>query len=329
MDELINQIFSISNESEFNACALKVFEFQRQNCDVYKAYLNHLNKPYPSVFYEIPFLPIRFFKSHEVVSFIGAPECVFKSSGTMQTGRSQHLIKSIKLYERSFIKTYEDFFGDSSNQIIIALLPNYLEQGESSLVYMVDTLIKRTKNNLSGFYLDNLLDCANALLLAKKTGQKVVLFGVSYALLDLAELNIDLSGIRIIETGGMKGRREEWSKQKLHSTLKKAFNVDYISSEYGMTELLSQAYSDKNGVFECPNYLRILLRETNDPFSQIQENNKTGGINVIDLANLYSCAFIETQDLGRLIGTKFQLLGRFDNSDIRGCNLLLNNFDVA
>lgn len=250
------------------------------------------------------------------------PQTVFKSSGTTGMERSQHLVADTSLYERSFLPTYAHFIGPLENQLIFALLPNYIEQGESSLVYMVDYLIRATKHELSGFYLNNPESLLKAIEEGRKTGRKLVLFGVSYALLDLADQHVDLSDVQIIETGGMKGRRKEMTKEALHAELKKAFGSDFISSEYGMSELLSQAYSNSNGLFDLPLWMRVQLRDVNDPFSLVDEG-KTGGVNVIDLANLYSCAFIATQDLGRIVAGRLQLMGRFDQADLRGCNLLV------
>ena len=227
-----------------------------------------------------------------------------------------------KLYESSFEKTYRAQVGAPEDQLILALLPNYIEQGESSLVYMVEALIRQTNHPLSGFYLNDPVKIIGIYNQAKSTRKKIILFGVSYALLDLAEHEPDLSEATIIETGGMKGRRKELTKEELHQILKTKFNVEYISSEYGMTELLSQAYSDSEGLFTPPKWMKVLIRETNDPFAYASEG-KTGGINIIDLANLNSCSFIATQDLGKIIDSQFQLMGRFDNSDIRGCNLLV------
>jgi hypothetical protein len=318
---LENKIFKISDN--FCDIALEIYEFQYSNCEIYRNFADKLNRTKAKTLEEIPFLPISFFKSHRIKSTSLMEKLVFKSSGTGQTGRSNHFVHSSEMYEKSFYKTYIDFAGAIENQIILALLPNYLEQGESSLVYMVDYLIKKTKDDLSGFYKDDF----NSLLIqykkALEKGKKVVIFGVSYALLDLAELKPDLSQALIIETGGMKGRRKELTKSELHNILKKAFSLDFISSEYGMTELLSQAYSDKNELFTLPNWMKIIIRDTNDPLSYLPEN-KTGGINVIDLANLYSCSFISTQDLGQIQSGFLKLMGRFDHSDIRGCNLMLD-----
>jgi len=226
------------------------------------------------------------------------------------------------MYTRSFEPTYRNQIGNPEEQVIIALLPNYIEQGESSLIYMVHALIQQSNNSLSGFYLNDLDKLNVVYKTALQLGKKVIVFGVSYALLDLAEQKIDLSQATIIETGGMKGRRKELTKEELHKELIDGLNVTYIASEYGMSELLSQAYSDKNGVFTTPPWMKILIRDVNDALS-FEAEGKTGGINVIDLANLYSCSFIATQDLGKVFGDSFQLLGRFDNSDIRGCNLLV------
>lgn len=320
---LIERIFSIQDEKTFNDCCLEVYAFQKENVQVYSDYLKGIRRPEPTHFSEIPHLPISFFKSHSIHVKNQTIDKVFKSSGTGNMIRSQHYVADISLYEQSFLKTYEQFIGKCEDQVILALLPNYVSQGDSSLVYMVDTLIQKTKNSLSGYYLDDFSKLIAVVEEAKASGKQVVLFGVSYALLDLAELKPDFSGVRIIETGGMKGRRKELSKETLHQLLKESFQVDYISSEYGMCELLSQAYSNKDGLFDLPNWMKVTLRETNDPFSLLNRE-KTGGVNVIDLANLYSCSFIETQDLGRMEGDFFRLMGRFDHSDIRGCNLLVS-----
>jgi hypothetical protein len=236
--------------------------------------------------------------------------------------RSKHAVQKAEMYERSFNAIYNEYIGNPKDQVILALLPNYIEQGNSSLVYMVDHLIKETKSPLSGFYLSEYNQLVSNYKQAISDGKKVVVFGVSYALLDLADAKIDLSQAQIIETGGMKGRRKEMTKEELHDSLKKGLGCDFISSEYGMTELFSQSYSNKNGVFSIPTWMDIKIRQTNDPFQYVKEG-KTGGINVIDLANLYSCSFIATQDLGKRIGNQFQLMGRFDNADLRGCNMMV------
>ena len=323
MDDLNQRIFQILDETSFNEIALEIFDFQSKHIPVYAQYIQHLNKPTPKHYTEIPFLPISFFKSHKVCKENLAPEIIFKSSGTTGQIRSQHFVENTKLYKDSFYKAYTSLIGNPENQVILALLPNYIEQGESSLVFMVDDLVKATKNPLSGFLLNSPSEIEMRYKQASESGKEVVIFGVSYALLDLAEQNINLSKARIIETGGMKGRRKEMTKEELHQELKRGLSIPFISSEYGMTELLSQGYSNKNGLFETPSWMKVLIREVNDPFNYL-EDGKTGGINVIDLANIYSCSFIATQDLGRIVGSEFELIGRFDNSDIRGCNLLLD-----
>jgi hypothetical protein len=285
-------------------------------------FVNSLNRKSPKKLEEIPFLPISFFKTHDVICSENKNGITFLSSGTTQTQRSKHLLLKTDLYIRSFTKTYIDFAGELEEQVILALLPNYLEQGNSSLVFMVDHLIQQTKSDLSGFFKNDFEKLIQNYKKALSENKKVVIFGVSYALLDLAELKPDLSQATIIETGGMKGRRKEIQKDELHAILCKAFQVDFISSEYGMTELLSQAYSNKNGFFHLPNWMKILIRDTNDPFEFVKKG-KTGGINVIDLANLYSCSFIATQDLGQSTEFGLKLMGRFDNADIRGCNLMM------
>jgi phenylacetate-coenzyme A ligase PaaK-like adenylate-forming protein len=319
--ELRDKILSISSKESFEKTALEVYHYQAQHCSVYCNYIKFLNWKTPTCVEEIPFLPIEFFKSHQIISDEKETEIVFKSSGTGGQ-RSTHFVAESQLYIQSFSKAYETTIGRPKDQVILALLPNYTEQGESSLVYMVDHLIKETNNELSGFLLNSADEIVDRYSSAISSGKKVVLFGVSYALLDLAETNPDLSQATIIETGGMKGRRKEMTKEELHNTLKNGLNVPYVSSEYGMTELLSQGYSNKNGLFETPSWMKILIREVNDPFNYL-EDGKTGGINVIDLANIYSCSFIATQDLGKITDDTFQILGRFDQSDIRGCNLLI------
>lgn len=322
MQALIDRIFSIQTESDFNRCALEVFRFQKEQVPVYKTFLELINRPEPTHYSEIPHLPIAFFKTHQIIADNKPVQQVFKSSGTTGMIRSTHYVSDLSVYERSFIPTYEQFLGKLEDQIIFALLPNYVSQGESSLVYMVDKLISETKDTLSGYFLENRESLLSAISEGRKTGKKLVLFGVSYALLDLAELKPDLHDVTVIETGGMKGRRKEMTKEEMHRELITGFGCEYIASEYGMCELLSQAYSDKNGLFELPAWMKISLREVNDPFELVQQD-KTGGVNVMDLANIYSCAFLETQDLGRMEAGKLRLMGRFDHSDVRGCNLLV------
>jgi phenylacetate-coenzyme A ligase PaaK-like adenylate-forming protein len=317
-------LFNIKTEIEFEDLALEIFDFQKSNCAIYKDYVRLLGRENPKSISEIPFLPIQFFKSHEVLSKPKTSnDTLFLSSGTGLVGRSRHLVSDVSIYEQSFRKAYELQFGDPENQVILALLPNYIEQGNSSLVYMVNDLINRTKNELSGFllnYFDEIRERYNSSL---RSGKKVVIFGVSYALLDLAEQGFDLSKATIIETGGMKGRREELSKDELHNRIKNGLGVEYVSSEYGMTELLSQAYSEKNGVFQTPPWIKVIFSDVYDPLT-IVSGASSSIINVIDLANVNSCSFIQTQDLGRKVDNGFVLDGRLDLSDIRGCNLMVD-----
>lgn len=319
---LERKIFSISNASEFNDVALDVFAFQFEHVPVYKGFCQQLGITNPKEIKEIPFLPISFFKSHEVISEGFHPELTFKSSGTTGMNRSQHLVPFTELYETSFRNTFEHFFGKVEQTVVLGLLPNYLEQGDSSLVYMVDNLIASSKSDLSGFFLNNYDELIVTIKKAKQANLPIVLIGVSYALMDLADRKQDFSGVKVIETGGMKGRRKEMLKEELHAYLKEGLNVDNIYAEYGMTELLSQAYLLEDLWFQCPNWMSIVIRDTNDPLAFLN-NHKTGGVNVIDLANLYSCAFIATDDLGQINDRRFKIIGRFDNSDIRGCNLLV------
>jgi len=326
-EKLKTQIFTIKNQHDFYEIALQVFRFQAKHNPIYKEFLFHLNFNVEKVkkITDIPFLPIEFFKTHKIVSSSDKEEIVFSSSGTSGMQTSNHYILDISLYEKSFLRTFQQFYGSPTDYVIIGLLPSYLERGGSSLVYMVNKLIRESKQEESGFYLhdyDTLAQKINALNSAKR---KVMLIGVSYALLDLIEKHpFSLNNTIVLETGGMKGRRKEMIKSALHDELKKGFGVQEIHSEYGMTELLSQAYSSKNEKFACPPWMNIFIRDPYDPFTILPEG-KSGGINVIDLANLYSCSFIETKDLGKkLSDNSFEILGRFDNSDIRGCNLMVN-----
>lgn len=319
---LEEKIFAINSPEEFNSVALDVFRFQRDHCPVYGAFVSSLGRLEPTKFEEIPFLPISFFKSKDIIAKGCETDLTFLSSGTMGMMRSKHLVASSTVYIRSFVNSYCKFIGHPEDQVILALLPNYEEQGNSSLVYMVNHLIQLTGSPVSGFMLNELKEVKRSYDQAIQSGKKVVIFGVSYALLDLAEIGTDLSLATVIETGGMKGRRKELTKEELHQKLVNGLGVTYVSSEYGMTELLSQAYSNKEGVFTCPNWMKVLCRDVNDPFHYVAEG-KTGGINVIDLANLYSCSFIATQDLGRIEGHAFRIMGRFDNADLRGCNLMV------
>ena len=321
-----NAIFNISTEDEFNNLALKIFKHQFENNPVYRSFCDLLYKHPSDVrsINEIPFLPIQFFKSHDVLSNINTVEKTFSSSGTTGSITSKHHVTDLNIYKESFTKGFECFYGSIEDYVILALLPSYLEREGSSLIYMVEDFIKTSKHPESGFYLSNLSELNETLTVLDKKGKKILLIGVSFALLDLVEsYQFQLKNTVIMETGGMKGRRKELVRDELHTILKQGFGVNTIHSEYGMTELLSQAYSKGNGVFECPKWMKILTRDTEDALT-ILPQQQNGGINVIDLANVNSCSFIATQDLGKVYpnGT-FEIIGRFDNSDIRGCNLMV------
>ncbi|BAO75908.1 acyltransferase [Winogradskyella sp. PG-2] len=318
-------IFNIKSEAEFNALAIDIFRFQFENNSVYRSFCDLLYK-HPSdikSIEEIPFLPIQFFKSQTILSSKSEVQKIFSSSGTTGSITSKHIVTDVKLYEESYLNGFKHFYNNIEEYVVLALLPSYLERDGSSLIYMVNDLIKKSKQPESGFYLNNLKDLAHTLNQLETRGQKTLLIGVSFALLDLIEqFQFHLKHTTIMETGGMKGRRKEIIRQELHTILKSGFGVTEIHSEYGMTELLSQAYSKGNGVFESVPWMKILTRDTEDALT-LQQPNKTGGINVIDLANLNSCAFIATQDLGKVDENGvFEIIGRFDNSDIRGCNLM-------
>jgi len=322
---LERRVFEISDENEFESLALEVFKYQFNNNVVYRQFSKLLNKA-PEVvnnIKEIPFLPIEFFKTKNIVSDTRTPQITFSSSGTTGTVISKHHVTDLRLYEESFLKTFTKFYGEPSNYIFLALLPSYLERQGSSLIYMADYLIKSSGNKDSGFYLNDLDSLSEKLDQLDSGDKKVFLIGVSFALLDLIEKRqFQLKNTIVMETGGMKGRRKEMIREELHQHLKNGFGVNTIHSEYGMTELLSQAYSKGQGVFDCPGWMKILIRDPEDALSLLPEE-KTGGINVIDLANINSCSFIATQDLGRIKNNEIEILGRFDNSDVRGCNLLL------
>jgi phenylacetate-coenzyme A ligase PaaK-like adenylate-forming protein len=319
-------IFTISSQKQFEKTALKVFRFQYENNLVYQEFCDFLKIEVQKVksLQQIPFLPIQFFKSHKVVSNENAVQETFTSSGTTGTNTSKHFVTDVSLYEESYRKGFSQFYGNIEDYVVLALLPSYLEREGSSLIYMVEDLIKMTHNPESGFYLHNHEELIEKLIRLDNAGQNVILIGVTYALLDLIETKkFQLQNTIIMETGGMKGKRKEMIREELHEQLCEGFGVSSIHSEYGMTELLSQAYSLGNGVFECPSWMQILIRDTEDALTYV-DAEKTGGINVIDLANINSCSFIATQDLGKKNpNTTFEVLGRFDNSDIRGCNLMV------
>ena len=322
----IPSIFSIRSEQEFNETALAIFRHQAANCEPYHEFITHLNIHADQIkeVKDIPYLPISFFKSHRVVSNPQPEEIIFSSSGTTGMIQSKHFVTDVSVYDDSFNKAFEQFYGNSADSCLLALLPSYLERDGSSLIYMVDALLQQSKHPDSGYFLHNHDDLYHKLTALKAAGQKTILIGVTYALLDFLELyQLDFPELIVMETGGMKGKRKEMVREELHEMLKRGFGVAAIHSEYGMTELLSQAYSFGEGIFECPAWMKIVLRDTNDPLTLLN-SNQTGGINVIDLANINSCSFIATQDLGRVLPDgSFEVLGRFDHSDIRGCNLLV------
>lgn len=319
-------IFTISSQKEFEKIALKVFRYQHENNKVYREFCDFLNTDVQKVksLEKIPFLPIQFFKSRDVLSSQDKIQETFTSSGTTGMITSQHLVTDVSLYEQSYRLAFSNFYGNIEDYVVLALLPSYLERKGSSLIYMVKDLIEMTNNEKSGFYLHNYDELIAKLIELDSSGQNVLLIGVTYALLDLIEKqNFQLKNTIIMETGGMKGKRKEIIREELHNILCSGFGVNSIHSEYGMTELLSQAYSMGNGIFECPSWMQILIRDTEDALTYV-DYGKTGGVNVIDLANINSCSFIATQDLGKKYSNNsFEILGRFDNSDIRGCNLMV------
>ena len=344
-DQWFHKIFSVTN-AVFEDLAIEIFRFQHQNNSIYRAYIQMLkvDPKRVSEVSKIPFLPIQFFKSHTVKTTEFEPEIVFESSGTTVTINGYHFIKNADLYTQSFSKTFEIFYGPVEEWCIIGLLPSYLERKNSSLVFMVDELIRRSGHSQSGFYLHEYDKLYLTLKELEAKKQQTLLIGVSFALLDFAERHeMALKHTIVMETGGMKGRKKEIVRNELHEILRRKFRLPAVHSEYGMTELLSQAYSKANGIFHCPPWMRILMRDEEDPLTvesgiQTREFNvessgspntqdprftKRGAINIIDLANVYSCSFIATDDAGRLYTDgSFEVLGRIDNSDIRGCSLM-------
>ena len=326
-------IFAVSNHKQFIKLALKIFRFQHENNLVYRQFCDfrNINATEIKTLEQIPFLPITFFKNHKIVSNELEVQEVFTSSGTTGAITSQHFVTDVSLYEQSYRQGFSQFYGNIEDYIILGLMPSYLDRSGSSLIYMFNDLIKMTNNSDSGFYLRNQQELLKKLQSLQNSNKTILLIGVTFALLDLIEyaktIDFDLvnnaKNCIIMETGGMKGRRKEMIREELHQQLYEGFGVKNIHSEYGMTELLSQAYSLGNGIFECTNQMHILIRDTEDALTYV-DANKTGGINIIDLANINSCSFIATQDLGKKYdnGT-FEILGRFDNSDIRGCNLMV------
>jgi len=319
-------IFDIKSSLEFENKAIEVFKYQFENNLVYRSFCDLLYK-HPCDIKEIkdiPFLPIEFFKSHEIKISSKKTSKIFTSSGTTGSNLSRHFVTDLNLYEKSFINCFKIFYGNIKEYTILGLLPSYLERNNSSLVYMVNKMIKQSKFPESKFYLDEFDELKETILKLEKSKRKTILIGVSYALLDLIEYHkFNLKYTLVMETGGMKGMRKELIKSDLHKLLRNGFGVNNIHSEYGMTELLSQAYSKKNGLFSTPPWMNILIRDTEDAQS-ILPLNRTGGINIIDLANINSCSFIATMDLGKLHKNgQFEIMGRFDQSDVRGCNLMV------
>jgi phenylacetate-coenzyme A ligase PaaK-like adenylate-forming protein len=327
--DLPERIFAATTES-FNSLALEVFHYQYSNNAIYRQYCQTLKVVVDAIdsIKKIPFLPINFFKTHSITTTAFTPAAIFESSGTTQTINSKHLIKDVGLYETSFTNCFNLFYGRPEDWCIIALLPSYLERNNSSLVLMADKLIQQSKHPQSGFYLQDTAALYETIVSLENKQQKTLLIGVTFALLDFAEkYSLPLQYTTIMETGGMKGRRKEMTRQEVHSTLCKSFQLQNIHSEYGMTELLSQAYSKADGIFNCPPWMKILIRDEDDPLTvhaSIQNKTLSGAINIIDLANIYSCSFIATEDAGKLFADdSFEVLGRLDNSDIRGCSLLV------
>ena len=329
-----DKIFSVK-ENDFAELALDIFQFQFAANPVYRGYVDAISKKAAEVdkIEKIPFLPISFFKTDKIKAGEFNPAVIFESSGTTQTINSRHYVKDVSVYVESFTKTFEKAYGKINEWCILGLLPSYLEKGNSSLVYMVEILIKQTHHPQSGFYLYDLEKMKTTLLHLEAIKQKTLLVGVTYALLDFAEkYPMPLNYTTIMETGGMKGRREELTRMEVHDRLKNAFGKNEIHSEYGMTELLSQAYSKNGRRFQCPPWMKVMIRDEEDPLtvqsSEFGVQSKktealTGAINIIDLANVYSCSFIATDDVGKLYADgSFEVLGRIDGSDLRGCSLL-------
>ncbi len=322
------EFFRIGDENTFRELALKVFRYQAVETDVYAAYLKQLGRDPQKVqlLEEIPFLPVEFFKTHRVICRGREPELVFESSGTSEMTPSLHPVADASLYRQSFTEGFRRFYGDPGRYCILALLPSYLERKGSSLVYMAEHLIRLSGHPDSGFYLDDLEGLSSVLGRRNSDRHPTLLVGVSFALLDLAERYPMALGsnIQLMETGGMKGRRKELVREELHGILKEAFGLGQVHSEYGMTELLSQAYSAGGGIFRTPPWMRVMARDASDPLT-VHPRGGSGGLNIIDLANLHSCSFIATGDLGNVYEDgSFEVLGRFDHAEVRGCNLLVS-----
>jgi hypothetical protein len=322
VENIIDRVFN-ADDSAFDKLALDIFKFQYQNNPLYQAFCNSLsvNPSTINSIEQIPFLPINFFKTHSIKTTSFNPEVIYESSGTTGETPSRHLVKNRNIYVQSFLKCFSHFYGEPSSYCIIGLLPSYLERQSSSLVDMVNALVNLSKHERSGFYLYDTGKLRATLLKNEAEGQRTLLIGVTYALIDFAEqFPMKLKHTIVMETGGMKGRKAEITRAEVHDILKKQLGIHNVHSEYGMTELLSQAYSHGDGIFETPPWMKILLRATDDPFDLFVTN---GAVNIIDLANVYSCAFIATDDTGvRRDKNKFEITGRLDSSDIRGCSLM-------
>lgn len=320
------RIFNLQGP-DLTPAALDLFRYQYRHNALYRAYTDalHIRPGNVNDLTDIPFLPIQFFKTHPVVTGEFEPELVFESSGTTQTVNSRHLVKDAALYERSFITAFEQFYGPVTDYVVVGLLPSYLERQHSSLVVMVQEMIRRSGRTGSGFYLYEHEKLYTQLQEMEARQQKVLLIGVTFGLLDFAEkYSLSLQHTIVMETGGMKGRREEWTRGQVHAFLQERLGVSAVHAEYGMTELLSQAYSYGKGIFNTPPWMKVLLRDENDPF-QLFTGPASGVINVVDLANVYSCAFIATEDIGKLHPDgSFEVLGRLDNSALRGCSLMVS-----
>lgn len=322
----VQQYISSINEHSFKKIALSLFQYHFSQNPIYSAFCKALkiNSRQITFVNQIPFLPVSFFKNHKITTHQFNPLTIFESSGTTGLETSRHYVSHIELYEKSFVEGFRYFFGDPQKYVILSLLPSYLERNNSSLVYMMDHLIRLTGNPVSGFYLHEHEKLYSTLSQLSISGKKTILLGVSFALLDFSEkYRMNFPELIIVETGGMKGRRKEMTRKELHYTLKNSFGVKTIHSEYGMTELLSQAWSHGNGKFQSPPWMKILIRDPNDPFSFLTAG-KTGGINVVDFANAFSCPFIATDDLGMLNENgSFEIIGRFDIASVRGCNTMI------
>ncbi|HCX98977.1 MAG TPA: acyl transferase [Bacteroidales bacterium] len=323
--KLLNRIFSVT-PAEFETLALDVFRFQVKHNGVYAQYVSYLNVDINSIkcIKQIPFLPISFFRSHRILVDDDKHEVIFSSSGTSGAESSKHYVKSLAVYEQSFLEGFRLFYGDVSNYCILALLPSYLEREGSSLVYMANRLIADSQNPHSGFFLHNPNELIERLKHLEEIHQPTILLGVTFALLELAsKYKLNLKSTIVMETGGMKGRGKELVRSEVHAILKQSFGLSSVHSEYGMTELLSQAYSKGEGIFSTPPWMRVKVRDPYDPFSYLP-NSRSGALNIIDLANINSCSFIQTDDLGVLYSNgTFEVSGRMDGSQIRGCNLLV------